>query len=117
MTVAGRGQLLPVRSEELAGPVVVPPAFAEEVLALDADLAIARFEEGFPARPVLGERAGQQLVEIELSECVVRSDDHRLRGAAFAPLGPDADHDPGRPVRVQPIDAGDAGRADGLPVR
>src|SRR5437868_15249746 len=107
---------LPIRTLHLADPVIVPAPFAEEVLALDADLAVAGLHQRAAARLVLGERPGGQLVQVELAERVVGPDAHRLGGATLPPLGGHADHDAGGGARMEPIDLMDAGRPDGAAV-
>src|SRR5436309_7939846 len=90
---------LPVGAMHLADPVIVPAAFAEEVLALDADLPVAGLHQRAAARLVLGERPRCQLVQVELTERVVSPDAHRLGGPTLPPLGGHADHDPGGGAR------------------
>ena len=58
--------------------MIVPASFAEEVLALDADLAIPRAEQRPTAAFVLGERPGGELAKVQLPEGIVGPDPHRV---------------------------------------
>src|SRR5260221_13110180 len=113
---SARLRALPLVAVDFADPVVVPPTLAEEMLAFDTDLAVARPLERALARFVLRERTGGQLVQVQLPERVVGPELHRLGRAALPPFRLHADDDPGRAVRVEPVDLVDPGRADGDPI-
>src|SRR5438309_2971896 len=92
----------------------MPCSFAECLLAPYPHGPVSVTFERFAARVVLGVDLRQELVKVELAKGVAGAEPHRLGRVALAPRALLADHDPGGPVRVQPVDAVDAGGADGL---
>src|SRR2546421_6423276 len=92
----------------------MPLSCAERLLAPYPHGPVSVTFERLSARLVLGVDLRHELVEVELAKGVTRAEPHRLRGVALSPRGFLADHDPGRSVRVEPIDAVDTGRADRL---
>src|SRR5205823_4873903 len=66
---------------------------------------------------VLGVDLSHALVQVELAKRITGAEAHRLGRVALAPQRLLADDDPGGPVRVEPVDAVDAGRADRLALR
>src|SRR5207302_6729433 len=110
--VSGLLLLFPLAAQHLAEPVVLPPPSREGVLAPHAGRAVSVLLECPLARRVRGAHLGHQLVEVQLAERVPRAQGHRLRRVPLAPRGLLADDDPGRAMRVEPVDRVYPGRAD-----
>src|SRR5207248_441394 len=105
---------LPILAKHLAEPTILPLSFTKDLLAAHADGPVPTAFEGFPACFVFGVDLGHELVQVELAKRITSAELHRLGREAFAPRRLLADDDPGGPVRVEPVDAVDPGRADRL---
>src|SRR6266571_285954 len=94
----------------------MPLSFAEGLLAPYPYGPVSVMFERFPARLVLGGHPCHELVKVELPEGVARAKLHGFGRVTLFPLILLADHDPGRSVRVEPVDPVNSGRADRLTV-
>src|SRR5205809_4620078 len=95
----------------------MPIAESEVVRPADADRSVPVPLERLPAALIRHVDLCHELAQVELAERVTRAERHRLGRDAPAPVRLVPDDDPRRAVRVLPIDAVDARRADGLAVR
>src|SRR5256714_15170419 len=92
----------------------MPLSCAERLLAPYPHGPVSVTFERLSAGLVLGVDLRHELVQVELAEGVTSAEPHRLGRVALSPRGFLSDHDPGRSVRVEPIDPVGSGPADRL---
>src|SRR5947209_5574157 len=102
--LALRLRLLPVLAKDLTHPAVMPTALAVELLPLDAGLAVAGLLERALGSLVLHERAGADLVQVQLAKAERGPERHGLGRDALAPKRLVTDGQTGLPVSVPPVD-------------
>src|SRR5438128_6769953 len=110
--LALRLRLLPVLAKDLTHPAVMPTALAVELLPLDTGLAVAGLLERALRSLVLHERAGADLVQVQLAKAERGPERHGLGRDALAPKRLVTDGQTGLPVSVPPVDPPDSGEAD-----